>query len=78
MRVAAKDLGSVGVFFLSNTVMLWWSNSVWKQYNTDYTVTLNNIQTKQFSWIGEENEGKQLLKFFAYLKWGLRNPATPG
>ena len=46
-------------------VMLLWSNSIWKQYNTeDYTLTLSNIKTKIFSWVGEENEDKNVLNIF--------------
>ena len=53
------------VFFIKYCyIMLLWDNSIWKQYNTHYTLTLSNIKTKIFSWVGEENKGKNVLNFF--------------
>ena len=47
--------------------MLLRSNSIWKHYNTGYTLTLSNIiQTKIFL-IVEENESKKVLNFSAYV-----------
>ena len=71
--VTAKDLG-INLWFLSNTAiesMCLWSNSIWKQYNIDYTLTRSNMGTKIFSWVGEENEGENVLNFLAYVKGGL-------
>ena len=51
--------------------MLLWSNSVWKQYNTPYTLTLSNMLSEIFSWVGKENQGKKVFNFFAYLKGGV-------
>ena len=46
--------------------MLLLSNSIWKQ--TDYTLTLSNIQIKIFPWVSEENEGKVVFNSFL-LMW---------
>ena len=66
--VNANDLGINLWFFIKfSYVMLLCSNSVWKQYNTDYTLTLSNVQTKIFYRVGEENEGQKLLDFILFV-----------
>ena len=49
------------VFFIQYCyVMLLWSDSIWKQYNTGYTC--------------EENEGKKVLIFLLMWKGGRATP----
>ena len=58
-------------------VRLLWSNSIWKQYNTDHTLALGDIKTKRFSWVGEENEGKKGIKFCLFVWKGGRVTLWP-
>ena len=57
--VTAKDIGINLCFFIYNDVIA---------YNKHYTLTLSNILTKIFSWLGEENEGKKVLNLLL-LMW---------
>ena len=56
--------------------MLLFSNSIWKQHNTHYTLTLINIKAKIFPRVGEENESKKGLIFFLFMWKGGGGRAT--
>ena len=57
--VTAKDIGINLCFFIYNDVIA---------YNKHYTLTLSNILTKIFSWVGGENKNKIGIKFFCICK----------